>query len=180
MEIALFGGGFKPFTKGHYAVIQMAAKGSDILQLYVSEGDRARKGEFPIYWKDMKGLWDKVFTKILPQNVKTSYVPSPVGAMMELLYDVNDTQDSSNQYVIYSDATDMKRFDNPKTRERLSFLWDQNLIRLVPLPRLMGASGTKTRKYLELGLVDEFTNELPEPLQANGHRIFKLLGGEEA
>ncbi len=58
-------------------------------------------------------------------------------------------------------------------------MFENDLLTMVPLPRIKGASGTKTRKYLQLGMVDEFVNEMPEPLQSVGKDIFELLGGKE-
>ena len=181
MKIGLFGGGFKPLTKGHYAVIKKAASENDHVFVYVSTHDRTREGEFPIEASMMRSIWDKLLVKIMPKNVSVEHVSHPVGGMLKKIYDANDSGDPSNQYFVYTDLADKRHFENPGKRKRLAFMWENDLIKLVPLSRLGGgASGTKTRKYLELGLVDEFINELPEPIQTLGKEIFDLLGAKEA
>lgn len=181
MKIGLFGGGFKPLTKGHYAVIKKAASENDHVFLYVSTHGRERPGEFPIKGTTMLLIWRKLLEKIMPSNVTVEYVKHPVGGMLEKIYDANDSKDASNEYYVYTDTQDKRHFDNPGKHKRLAFMWENGLINLVPLERMgNGASGTKTRKYLELGLVDEFSKELPEPVQHLGKEIFDLLGAKEA
>jgi len=178
MKVGLLGGGFKPLTKGHYSIIKKAAEENDQVFVFVSTHDRAREGEFPINAKVMRLIWDKLLMKIMPKNVTVEHVSHPVGGMFASIYEANDSEDSSNQYFIYTDIDDKRDFDNPGKRKRLAFMWENDLINILPLPRL--SSGTKTRKFLELGLVDEFSKELPEPIQHLGKEVFDLLGGKAA
>jgi cytidyltransferase-like protein len=69
MKIGIFGGAFKPLTKGHFTVIKKAAKENDEVYLYVSTNDRHRQGEFPLSWDVMRIAWIYYYQDIIPKNV---------------------------------------------------------------------------------------------------------------
>jgi len=178
MKIGLYGGGFKPLTKGHFEVIQRASKENDLVKLYVSTGDRIRKNEHPIFWSDMEQVWKRIIEKSLPKNVQVFYVPAPIKPIVQNALEL--TADSDDVLTVYADPEDM---DNIFYQKRLEKLRDVitskklNLIKLVRGSDTSNISGTMMRKFLELGLKDNFIKSLPAPLRKYGSYIFIKLNG---
>lgn len=171
----------KPLTKGHFALIEKAADENDVVRLFVSTGDRERKGEFPIYWKDMKKVWNRFIKKILPANVKVYFVPNPTTALFDMLIAANDNPNNTNYFQLYADEKDIKRYTVPRVKERtLARLFDNEQIEMRPLKRsfTQGVSGTQIRQALQDGDLKAFVSMLPEPLQNKGDVIYQILGGE--
>lgn len=178
MKIGIYGGGFKPLTKGHFEVIQRASKENDIVHLFVSTGDRIRKNEHPIFWKNMKFIWEKFIEPILPQNVFVKYVPAPIKPIIESVYNLDPN--SNIKLTVYADPNDMDNIFYPKRIEKFSELIKTDKLKLIKLNRgkdTSNVSGTMMRKFLHLGLKNEFINALPKPLKIHGDIIFSELNG---
>jgi len=181
MHIGLIAGGFKPFTAGHYFIVKAAAEENDLVHLFVSTKDRTRSGEHPIFWKDMKKAW-KIIAPALPPNVEVHFSENPTSDQFDLLVDAEKRIDQhSNVYSIYADATDIKRYDNPRVIERtIPRLYDNYQVIFKPFKRTstVNVSGTGMRKALQDNNLEGFVSMLPKPVQPQGHHIFKMLGGE--
>lgn len=179
--VGIVSGAFKPYSAGHCALIEKAAQENDTVRLFVSESDRTREGEFPIYWEDMEKLWKMFIEKTLPNNVKIYYVSNPTAAMFDMLVAANNNPHNTNYFQLYADENDIKRYDTPKIKEKmLSKLYENKQIELRPLDRsfTQGVSGTQMREALEDGDLDYFVSMLPESMQRKGDMVFKMLGGE--
>lgn len=182
-KIGYLGGGFKPYTKGHHFLVESAAKECDVVYVIVGQADRARPGEHPILGSAMMTIWKKFLIPIMPGNVTVSFAPSPIRVIYEMLGAADKDPANNDVHVIYGDNVDLEHnFAIAKLSKYMPRLVQQNKIVLKPFKRASGIniSGTMMRKYLQLGLKDEFIAGLPTPVQPKGDAIFSLLGGEEA
>lgn len=183
-KIGFIPGGFKPFTKGHYFLVEKAAQECDSVYLVVGQGDRVRPGEFPITGDAMTKVWQKYLIPAMPGNVKVVFAPSPIRFVWEKLGEADKkTNETADLYVVFGDNKDLAdNFKKDKLEKYVPTLLKQKRLVLKPFERASGVhiSGTMMRKYLQLGLKDDFIAGLPAPVQSKGSEIFALLGGKEA
>lgn len=178
--IGLISGGFKPLTKGHYFLIQQAAKECDKVFLFVSTKDRARTGEIPLTWEQMAPVWKQFLEKAMPKNVKVVYHPAPIRGTMDTLIEANADPANENTYIVYSDAEDLaKNFPERAKQKYMNRLLANDQVIFKPFERAAGVniSGTKMRQFLQTGDIKSFISGLPEPVQLYGPKIFQMLGG---
>ena len=97
MHIGLIAGGFKPFTAGHYFLVESAAKENDLVHLFVSTKDRTRPGELPITWKQMKQVW-KILVRGLPKNVEVHFSDNPTTDQFQILTSAEADPSDANVY----------------------------------------------------------------------------------
>lgn len=182
MHIGLIAGGFKPFTAGHFFLVEEAARENDLVYLFVSTKDRVRSGQHPITWKQMKPVW-KILQSILPSNVEVHFSDNPTTSQFDILVDAEKDPTNHNIYYFYADSKDIKRYDNPRIRERtLPRLYSSDQLIFKSFSRSSGVdvSGTMVRKALADGNLADFTKMMPSPAQQYAPKIFKLLGGRKA
>jgi len=173
--IALIGGGFKPFTKGHYMLVSQAAAESDEVNLIVSTTNRQRPGQLPVFWDtQMKKIWDGYLEKAMPNNVHVSYVSNPTTAMWDILKDANDDPNNHNTYVIYGGEDDIPRYFAEKYLTKHAPRLVENGQLETKTPERI-ASGTNLRKNVVDGDVAEFSKGLPGPVQRYAQEIFDIL-----
>lgn len=178
-HIGIVGGGFKPFTKGHYFLVKQASDDNDNVILLVSTSNRERRGELPIHWEDqMEIIWNKYLSKAMPNNVEIFYVKNPTTSVYEILGKAEDDLGDDNTYVLYGDQEDIPKYYpddrlmkyyprlmNNEQIEKKAFLRSENI----------DISGTEMRGYVVRGDVENFTAGLPEPVQRYGQEIFDIL-----
>ena len=180
-KIGYIPGGFKPFTKGHFFLVESAAAECDKVYLIVGQGDRERPGEFPIKGIDMMKIWKKFLVPAMPGNVEVVFAPSPIRVVYEKL-GIEDKNNTEDIHVIYGDNKDLAdNFKPEKLAKYIPNLTKAKKLILKPFDRSKGVniSGTMMRKYLQLGLKDDFIQGLPGPVQSSGNAIWKILGAEE-
>jgi hypothetical protein len=175
ISIGLIAGSFKPFTAGHYNLVQKASTECDQVKLFVSTGKRVRRGELGITWEQMQPVWDEYLDPMIRTlgNVDIVYTSQPIRCIYELLIDATD-----NEYFVYSDPNDAR--NNYKKEAQLKY-WpqlvenDQFHIRIVSRTETRGISGTVMRKALESGDKKTFIEGLPEPVRIHGREIYSML-----
>lgn len=187
--MGLLGGGFKPFTKGHYNLVLKASAECEEVIVFVSTGDRCRPGEFDVTWDMMKPIWKKYLVPAFKAlgNVSVRYVNVPIRGIMDTLVQANmDETDPKRKYAIYSDAEDTKYFKRNSYRaEKQQLYWPelyankQVVLRSVLREETGGISGTKMRLALERGTLRTFKSGLPAPVKPFAQEIFDLLVGEK-
>ena len=181
--IGLIAGGFKPFTAGHYNLVQKASSECDEVKLFVSIGDRKREGELPLTWAQMQPVWNEYLEPAIVKlgNVDVIYVRTPIRSIMELLIDANADANNYNSYYIYSDPEDAA--SNYSEEKQMKY-WprlvenDQIEIKMIDRGETGGISGTVMRKALAKGNVKAFIAGLPEPVKLYGPAIFDMLKQE--
>lgn len=175
MKLGFIAGGFKPFTRGHYFLVEQAAKKCDVVYLFVSTGDRVRKGQMPLLWNDMELVWRKYLVPAMPSNVQVEFVSNPTTGVFTK---IEELQDPSNDFYIFGDAVDAPKTFNEKTLTKyFPELVEAGKIHVVAFDRAsnVNISGTKMRQFLATGNQKEFVENLPKPVQKDGHEIFNIL-----
>ena len=200
MKIGLVPMAAKPYHAGHSDLVSLAAAENDIVYLFVSTSDRCRKGQIPIYGKDMKDIWCNEIENILPENVTVDYGGSPVRKVIMTLSEaeemLNQSGKQKNVYSVYSDPTDTYKNYLTKHRKKsgkeasVAETYFPNLYKscYVIFPghtrpecfeRGVGTvdiSGTEMRKRLGAGDREGFISGLPNDLEpAAKNRIFNKL-----
>lgn len=182
--IAVVGGGYKPFTKGHYMVIQQAAKFADEVQVFVSTNDRKRTGQLPVFWQgQMEVIWKQYLEKAMPSNVSINYVSNPNRGMFEFLERADQNESDNNTYVLFGGGDDIpKYFPEKSLLKYVPRLMANDQIEKRTFERTEGGmddissvSGTKMRNAVVRGDVAAFTSGLPQPVQRYGQEIFDIL-----
>lgn len=185
MHIGLIAGGFKPFTSGHFFLLESASRENDLVHLFVSKKDRLRSGQHPITWDQMKQVWNILRKrKAIPENVEVHFSDNPTTEQFEILDAAEaDASNTDNVYYVYADAKDIKRYDNPRIKERtLPRLYSNHQLIFKAFERSSGVdvSGTKVRQALADGNLEAFVEMMPGPVRQQGYQIFKILGGRES
>lgn len=182
--VALIGGGFKPFTKGHYMLVKQAASKADEVNLFVSTSNRVRPGQLPVFWDEqMETIWKQYLEKSMPNNVTVHYVSNPNRATYAFLEDADKNEEDHNTYVIFGGGDDIPKYYPEKSlRKYMPRLMDNDQLETQTFDRAEGGvddvaavSGTKMRQSVVGGDVVEFTKGLPEPVQRYGQEIFDIL-----
>lgn len=182
--IAIVGGGYKPFTKGHYMVIEQAADFADEVHVFVSTNDRKRTGQLPVLWNgQMEVIWKQFLEKAMPNNVSVHYVSNPNRGMYEFLEMADRDDMNHNTYVIFGGSDDIpKYFPDKSLLKYVPRLMANDQIERKTFQRTEGGlddvasvSGTKMRNAVVRGDVAEFTSGLPAPVQRYGQEIFDIL-----
>jgi len=181
--IGIVAGAMKPMTAGHFHLVQKATTECDETMLFVSTGDRARPGEFPIYWKQMQQVWEKYLEPAVKSlgKVNIVYCVVPIRDVMEFLGEAEENPDNINTYIIYSDPEDLAaNFDEDTLEEYFPNLFENGQICPWPVDRAetAGISGTKMREALAAGNVEVFMSGLPSAVKDDGIEIYHLLGGK--
>lgn len=176
-SIALVPGSMKPYHAGHDALVRIASSECDEVKLFVSTSDRVRKGEFPIYGKDMSTIWKTFIVQTLPENVEVLYGGSPVENVYNELVKAEEEDVKDVVYKIYSDDKDIVKYTSAKLRQYVPNLLKrkQIILRGVSRQDTVNVSGTLMRSYLASKNMGKFIAMLPIALKKNGRKIFDIL-----
>jgi len=179
-SIGLIAGGFKPFTAGHYNLVQKASSECSTVKLFVSTGDRKRTGERAIVWNQMKPIWERYIGPSITAlgNVEIHYVSQPIRSIYELLIAANEEQSNNALYRVYSDPDDIGNCysDNVQMKYWARLVANQQIVmRPISREETAGISGTVMRKALAKGDMSGFISGLPAPVRIHGTDIFNSL-----
>ena len=165
MDIGLIAMSGKPVTFGHWAMITSASKENDKVIVFVSTSDRTRKGEISILGSDMKLIWDKHLSRILPKNVTVEFGGIPVRKVYETI-GTAETDGSEDVFSVYADKTDISNYAN--LQKYAPNLMKNNQIQFRSSEREIAGgesiSGTRMRNWLALGKKKNFIEYLPKEL----------------
>lgn len=170
MKHGIIAGSFKPFHAGHDALIRIAAGENNVVTVYVSIHDRAKKNEFPIEGAKMVEIWNDIISPTLPDNVDVEFVDNPISAVYETLDDAREEL-SMDKYTIYGDDIDTpRRFSEENLKKYASYLHGNGLVKVKPISRLstVNVSGTEMRQHLQNDDRESFVNALPTAIDRNG------------
>ena len=184
MRLGIVAGSFKPYHAGHHKMVEIAAENNDQVYLFVSTTDRLRKGEHPLYGKDMRKVWNDHLNGILPNNVHLYLLgpgQAPIRSVYELLEDASK-KGMDDHFTIYSDPVDMGRNYRESALIKAvgqDFAYEQ--IDKVALDReeTVPVSGTDMRRHLADGNDEAFKDMLPYQLSdASKQEVFDILSGK--
>lgn len=175
--VALIPAAGKPVTAGHWGLIELAASECDEVHLFVSTADRVRKGEMPIYGRDMMRIWDDYLEPSLPDNVSVEYVPVPVQSVYAELEGAEASNDASTKFVIYSDSEDIFKYSDTSLSKAAPKLFKRGNVhrRGVSRGETVDISGTKMRAFLASGDRKNFKKFLPPPVRQYTDEIMAIL-----
>jgi len=114
MRIGVFGGGFKPFTTGHFSKVSLSLAENDITYLFYGVSARKKESEF-LYTEQMakeifeivrSSLNEKFGDKIIVQKG----VPNPLVEIFNLIESVKDNSLEAESVTVYSGEEDTTRF----------------------------------------------------------------------
>ena len=169
----------KPFHAGHDSLIRFASRECNVVQLFVSLTDRARKGEIPIYGNDMEKIWKSYIESSLPGNCRPPIYTrgtSPISEMY-LFLEQQEKEGSNDTFVIYSDSEDIKQYKENILMRYMPTLLAAGQVKTCGVERTetVPISGTKMRSFLVADDRESFKQYLPPALQPHAGEIFGML-----
>ena len=114
MRIGVFGGGFKPFTTGHFSKVSLSLEENDITYLFYGVSSRKKDSGF-LYTEKMaervfeivkSSLNERFGDKIIVQKG----VPNPLVEIFNLIERVRDGERNNDLVTVYSGSDDEHRF----------------------------------------------------------------------
>lgn len=95
MKLGLFGGGFKPFTSGHFSKLLLASQENDVVILFYGLAER-KKGSDYLYTKEMAKEVMEITKTAIEREMKNVKVvearPTPLVMMFETIEQVSNQQ----------------------------------------------------------------------------------------
>jgi len=164
---AVFGGGFKPPTKGHFGIVQKALEDyKEIDEFIVYVGGKPREG---ITQEQALQVW-QIYGEILGDKVK--FIPSknPIGDVLQ--YPL-DHPDEMVYYVI--GAREGNEEDMADVQSRTKKIAPNTQVKLIVSPEV-SVSGTNARKALKNANKTDFFTYLPDSVpDGEKEEIYNIL-----
>lgn len=168
----IYGGGFKPPTKGHFEVAQQALKQfpeMDTLLIYVGSGERDK-----IDQAESVLVWD-IYQKHLPSKVKIESVKAPVGDIFK--YAKNHPEEKVYFILGAREGSEGDAADNEARTKSVSEKYPNIEVKIITTPD-SGISGTNARKALMTNK-EAFFKYLPSVLNSiEKERVYATLTPE--
>ena len=151
---AIYGGGFKPPTKGHYAVIEKAAEQDpeiDDIIIYVGGGERdgITQGESIQVWE--------LYKKYLPLKVRIEPSKAPVG---DVLRYAKEHPEEEVLWIIGARENNPEDFADIASRTRTIDKYPNLQLRVIQTAG--GVSGTAARKSIKDNNKEQFFHLIPD------------------
>jgi hypothetical protein len=151
---AIYGGGFKPPTKGHYNVVQKAAEQNpeiDDFIIFVGGGERdgITQGESIQVWE--------LYKKYLPLKVRIEPAKAPIG---DILKYAKEHPDEEILWVIGARENNPEDFADIASRTRTINKYPNLELRVIQTAG--GVSGTATRKAIKDNNKEQFFHLIPD------------------
>ena len=114
MKIGVFGGGFKPFTTGHFSKVSLSLIENDITYLFYGVSSRVKNSDF-LYTEEMaervfdivkSSLGERFGSKIIVRKG----IPNPLVEIFNLIEGVKGGQVVAERLTVYSGSEDTARF----------------------------------------------------------------------
>ena len=155
--IALYGGGFKPPTLGHFEVVKRAlAENPEIDEFIIYVGAKERNG---ITQAQSIIIWE-IYQTYLPMKVRIEPSKSPIGDIMRFAKE--NTEDTIYFVIGSRKGNEGDEQDYQKRTKNVEIKYPNTKIKLITTP-LTGVSGTKTRDSFKSS-PKEFYKYLPKEL----------------
>ena len=167
---AIYGGGFKPPTKGHFDLVKTALKDfKDIDKFIIYVGGGIRDG---IEQEQSLQVWD-IYKELLPSKVQIEPSATPIG---DILRYAKNHPDEKVYFVIgYREGREDDLQDIISRTKGVEEKYPNIEIRVIKTPA-GDMSGTNARKALKKGDKEEFFTFLPTEVPANEKEdIYNIL-----
>ena len=169
--VALFGGGFKPPTKGHLEVIlQGLEENPEIKQVYILVGSGERNG---VTQTESVKIWE-MYKRFIPVSTQIIKVQSPFSYIKTYLQDHQD-----EDVYVFIGARLGSEEDDKDAIERSAYAKKYSE-RVIPLKITTtgGVSGTKARQAALSGNTEEFLQYFPSQLtDSEKEEITQMITG---
>jgi hypothetical protein len=151
---AIYGGGFKPPTKGHFEVVAKAAEQNpeiDDIIIYVGGGERngISQGESIQIWE--------LYKKYLPMKVQIEPAKAPVG---DVLRYAKDHPEEEVLWIIGARENNPEDFADISSRTRTLDKYPNLQLRVIQTAG--GVSGTAARKAVKDNNKEQFFSMIPD------------------
>ena len=167
--IGIYGGGFKPPTKGHFEVVQQALKQfpeMDKLLIYVGSGERDKvdQAESVLVWN--------IYKKHLPSKVSVESVKAPIGDIFKY---AKDHPEEKIYFILGArEGNEDDQTDITSRTKSVKEKYPNIEVKIITTPD-SGISGTNARKALFQSR-DEFFKYIPSVLSpVEKERVYTLL-----
>jgi len=167
--IGIYGGGFKPPTKGHFEVVQQALKQfpeMDELLIYVGSGERDKvdQAESVLVWN--------IYKKHLPSKVSVESVKAPIGDIFKY---AKDHPEEKIYFILGArEGNEDDQTDITSRTKSVKEKYPNIEVKIITTPD-SGISGTNARKALFQSR-DEFFKYIPSVLSpVEKERVYTLL-----
>jgi len=167
--IGIYGGGFKPPTKGHFEVVQQALKQfpeMDELLIYVGSGERDKvdQAESVLVWN--------IYKKHLPSKVSVESVKAPIGDIFKY---AKDHPEEKIYFILGArEGNEDDQTDITSRTKSVKEKYPNIEVKIITTPD-SGISGTNARKALFQSR-DEFFKYIPDVLSSiEKERVYTLL-----
>jgi hypothetical protein len=167
---AIYGGGFKPPTKGHFDLVKTALKDfKDIDKFIIYVGGGVRDG---IEQEQSLQVWD-IYKELLPSKVQIEPSSAPIG---DILRYAKNHPDEKVYFVIgYREGREDDLQDVKSRTKGVEEKYPNVKVRVIKTPA-GDMSGTNARKALKKGDKEEFFTFLPTEIPANEKEdIYNIL-----
>jgi hypothetical protein len=151
---AIYGGGFKPPTKGHFDVVQTATEQNpEINDFIIYVGGGTRDG---IAQAESIMIWE-IYKKYLPLKVKVEAVKSPIG---DILRYAKEHPNEEVLWVIGARENNPEDFADIASRTRTMEKYPNLQLRVIQTAG--GVSGTAARKAVRDNNKEQFFHLIPD------------------
>ena len=167
---AIYGGGFKPPTKGHFDLVKTALKDfKDIDKFLIYVGGGVRDG---IEQEQSMQVWD-IYKELLPSKVQIEPSTTPIG---DILRYAKNHPDEKVYFVIgYREGREDDLQDIKNRTKGVEDKYPNLEVRVIKTPA-GDMSGTNARKALQDGDKEKFFTYLPTEIPANEKEdIYNIL-----
>jgi hypothetical protein len=167
---AIYGGGFKPPTKGHFDLVKTALKDfKDIDKFLIYVGGGVRDG---IEQEQSLQVWD-IYKELLPSKVQIEPSPSPIGDILR--YAKNHPDEKVYFLLGYREGREDDLQDIKNRTKGVEEKYPNIEVRVIKSPG-GDMSGTNARKALKKGDKETFFTYLPDEIPANEKEdIYNIL-----
>jgi hypothetical protein len=167
---AVYGGGFKPPTKGHFDLVKTALKDfKDIDKFIIYVGGGVRDG---IEQEQSIQIWD-VYKELLPSKVQIEPSVSPIGDVKR--YAKNHPDEKVYFIIGYREGREDDLQDIADRTKGVEEKYPNLEVRVIKTPA-GDMSGTNARKALKKGDKEKFFTYLPTEIPANEKEdIYNIL-----
>jgi hypothetical protein len=151
---AIYGGGFKPPTKGHYNVVEKAAEQNpeiDNIIIYVGSGERDG-----ITQSESIQIWE-LYKKYLPLKTTIEPVKAPIG---DILRYAKEHPDEEVLWIIGARENNPEDFADIASRTRTIDKYPNLELRVIQTSG--GVSGTAARKAVKDNNKEQFFHLIPD------------------
>ena len=167
---AIYGGGFKPPTKGHFDLVKTALKDfKDIDKFLIYVGGGVRDG---IEQEQSMQVWD-IYKELLPSKVQIEPSTTPIG---DILRYAKNHPDEKVYFVIgYREGREDDLQDIKNRTKGVEDKYPNLEVRVIKTPA-GDMSGTNARKALQKGDKEKFFTYMPTEIPANEKEdIYNIL-----